>query len=50
MPSMCVSMVNSACPVTTSRAAGAPTLVPTARPGAAVSTAPTPFTASSIAR
>lgn len=36
MPFMRVSIVNSARPVTTSSAAGAPTLVPTALPGAAV--------------
>ena len=50
MPSISVSIVNSARPVTTSVAAGAPTLVPTASPGAASSISTTPLTASSIAR
>ena len=50
MPSISVSIVNSARPVTTSVAAGAPTLAPTACPGGASSIATTPLTASSIAR
>ncbi len=50
MPSISVSMVNSARPVTMSVAAGAPTLAPTALPGSASSIAATPLTASSMAR
>ena len=50
MPSMWVSIVYSARPVTTSAPAGAPTLVPTALPGSASSIPATPQIASSIAR